>query len=330
MISRRAVLLIGGIGALSGCAPSPVVVGSPAAGSASPAQLDAHRREAVREETSLAALNSSCASGAAAWSAPAGFGEWCAAAAKAHAHHATVLAQADPLGGVNADHSPLMASPSPSAPAGGPSGLAEALVALRTGYETLAASHLGVALAQTEPVTAMLWASLYCYADAGRQLVTAHGDGASFAVPTGEGSAVPARIVLGSRDETLQVLLSRVDALRFGLQAMIGRSGDTQTQMVDRVAAVEELRNSIATQLASASARPSAPAIAYTLPGDVNDPSSWPQIWGKLESGVLAAWVPVAATSTGTERSKALASMAAQSLQAPSHGVALSWWPGWV
>lgn len=328
VISRRALLLVCGVGALAGCAPSPVITGADQQLSASPARLDAARREAAHAEAALAALAASCADQAGAWSAPGGFGDWCAAAAQAHRHHVTVLLQADPLGGANADQTPLESpSPSPSAAVGN---LAEALDALKSGYGAAATSHLASALDQHDPATAMLWASLYCYASAGQQLVTNHPDGSSFGVPTSAGTAVPARITVGSRTETLQVLLSRVDALRFGLQTMIGRSGDSQPQMSDRTTAVEGLRNSVATQISAASATPSAPAIDYTLPGNVDDPSAWPQIWGQLESGVLAAWAPVAAASGGAERSQALASMSAQSLQAPSHGVALNWWPGWV
>lgn len=239
-----------------------------------------------------------------------------------------MLLQADLLGGVNTDHTPLQ-SPSPS-PAGSVGGLGEALAALNSNYAAAAGSHLASALTQTDPATAMLWASLYCYASAGQQLVANHPDGSSFGVATVEGTAVPARITIGSPAETLQVLLSRVDALRFGLQTMIGRSADSQPQMSTRTTQVEDLRNTVATRISSASASPSAPAIDYTLPGNVDDRNAWSQIWGQLESGVTAAWAPVAAASSGTQRSEALSSMSAQSLQAPSHSVALSWWPGWV
>lgn len=278
-------------------------------------------------ESALAALTGACAAQAAAWTAPAGFREWCSAASGAHSAHVTVLLQADPLGGVTTNRTPVEAMASASPAAGS---LGEALQAVASQYQATAASHRKTALTQTDPAMAMMWVSLDCFAGFGAHLFAAHPDGASLGTPVAQGSAVPARIAVGSRTEALQVLLSRIDELSFGLTSMIGRSGNNEPQMSARFTEVQGLRNAVSVQITAASASPTAPAVDYTLPGNVNDPNDWSRLWGQLEAGVLAGWAPVAASSAGADRSSAMDSMVAQSPQPVTRGVPLSWWPGWL
>lgn len=325
MQSRRSFLAIAAAVALAGCAPSPVVRTAKPSSSLIPGTQQLS--DAATNEQGLATIAAAADERAGAWNLSAAMAAWCRGAAEAHQAHVTTLCRADPFGGVNADNSPVITPASP--PAVTVSDRASLITTLANSYGD-AADRLSTSLSEAAPgPTAMLWASLYCFARAGAATLAAHPDGAAPGAAPVVGQAVPTVITVGTRADRLSALLSRVDALRFGLETMIGRSADTRTDMKQRRTAVDNMRNELAAQLGGSAA---GPAISYELPGDVNDRGAWETIWGELESAVLSGWIALAAASAARsdDRSSAVSGIDAQCLQPATHGIGLAYWPGWI
>ncbi|CEI49502.1 DUF4439 domain-containing protein [Propionibacterium freudenreichii] len=328
MPTRRSFLFAALTVALVGCAPSPVVNAPRARGSLKPA-TDALRTAAL-DEQALATLTGTIAQQGESWRLSTATTAWCSGATTAHREHLTTLVRADPLGGVNADDSPVIDLPATTAVP--PQDAAGALAQLAAGYATAADHCRSTLMAAPTGPGSLLWASLYCFSTAGAATLAAHPDGTSPGTPPVAGQAVPTGISVGSRDDRLAALLSRIDALRYGLETMIGRSGGARTDMKQRRTAVDNVRNQVAAQITAGSATPAGPAIDYELPGDVTNPTSWDAIWGELEAAVLSAWVSLAAASDADSdgRRSAMAGIDAQCLVPGQHGVGLAWWPSWV
>lgn len=312
--------------ALVGCAPSPLVQ-TPAG--AQPLDSSTSQREAAAtEEQYLGRLNTMIAQQADTWAIPSATAAWCRSAADAHANHLTTLCRAEPLAGVNADDTPVihLAAPDAIAPDSGQA----ALSALAERYLAAAEECRKTLMSCPAGSSAMFWASLYCFNQMGAKNVAEASDKPLVAPQRGQ--AVPTAIDVGSYPDRLASLLSQLDALRFGLETMIGRSGNSRADMQQRRSAVDNVRNQVAAQLTAVSATPAGPAIEYTMPGDINDSSAWNHIWGTLESAVLAGWVAVAAASAADseQRQAALTGIADQCTQPGQHDIGLDWWPGWV
>ena len=329
-LPRRSLLGLVGLGAaaLAGCAPSPLI--TPGAGSTPlpPPTLTDARRSAARAAATLAEA------AVAAGQAPGvdgSFATWCTALAQLHRAHLEVLAQADPLGGVQADHSPIEEITAARFEA--PTDQASAM-ALLAGLETGLAEELAGVGAQAghSPGEALLWISQQVAAAIHGGALSA-GDLAALGPAPVAGGAVPAELTEpGSPDDARQVLLSHQRALVFGLQAVLGRLA-FDDPMVDVVSArlgeVMRDRDATAAALVAADATPEPPAAQYQLPGDATDPAQRDQIWGRLELAVATGWARLAAVDAA-DRMTAVNSMTDQCNRARRLGIALPHWPGWV
>lgn len=199
----------------------------------------------------------------------------------------------------------------------------------------------------------MLWCSLAVFA--GRAAVALGGPDPSPAPVAGR--AVPVRVEPGTALDSAEALVSRLDALRYGLETMIGRSGGTRTDMSARRDEVEALRVEASERIAAAGGRASGPELEYELGGDPDDEGARDGIWAGLENAVLAGWLRLAAATPGTNESAGMPGTSAsagpsragspgaglpygldeiidravaQAGQAPARGLGTCWWPGWV
>lgn len=335
MVSRRMILAVPALGALAACAPSPVVSAGSSAASHTLAPDDP-RRVGAGVEASLGAFVEARRADAAA-DEDAGLAAWYEAAAAAHSSHVRVLLQADPLGGTRADPSPI-AEPSTPAPTPEPSG------ALAQAYRDAEASHRAAASGEQDSSMRMLWCSLAVFA--GRAAVALGGPD-PFPAPVA-GRAVPVHVEPGTALDSADALVSRLDALRYGLETMIGRSGGTRADMSARRDEVEALRVEAAERIAAAGGRTAGPELEYELGGDPDDEDSRDGIWAGLEDAVLAGWLRLAAATPGAGESagpsgtgspgaglpygldEILDRAVAQAGQAPARGLGTCWWPGWV
>lgn len=325
MLARRRFLGLGlGLGtatALAACAPSPVI--TPQAGSTPmPAPtLDDARRSAAQASARLAQLAQACAQTP---GADPSFTAWCTALAAQHEAHLQVLAQADPLGGVQADHRPLeeFAVEAVDVPAD-----QAAAVALLASEETALAELLAapVAGAGQSSALALLWISLRLAARLAAQATSA---GLVSPAPVA-GTAVPAEVEVGDATLARQVLLGHQRALVFGLQAMLGRADEGADQLRARLGEAMRERDATAAELVAAGVEPEPAAPDYALPGDENDPAAHQQLWGRLELAVLAGWARLAAADAAL-RESASANALVAAARVRSRGEALPYWPGWV
>ncbi|SPF67760.1 Ferritin-like superfamily [Propionibacterium ruminifibrarum] len=337
MVTRRMILAVPVLGALASCAPSPVVTSGSSATTGTLAPDDP-RYVAAAVETELAALTTALAG--AATDPDAGLAPWCRGAAEAHAAHARVLLQADPLGGTGSDRSPVADPPSPSAtatPAGSQS--------LARAYRDAAESHRAAALDEQDPSMRMLWCSLAVFAARG----AACADASSFTPAPVAGRAVPVHVEAGTAPEAMAALVSRVDALRYGLETMIGRSGGGRDDMSARSDQADALRVELAGRITAAGGQVPGPELEYELDGDPDDAGARDGIWARLEDDLLAGWVRLAAATTGASGSPSpdsgpsaqssadpygldeiIEQATQQAAQAPLHGLGTSTWPGWV
>ena len=322
-------LLAGGSAAslLVACAPSPLVTPGAVLSPMPAPTLDDRRRAAATAVAGLAALAQDCASLAVV---DAGVHDWCAALADQHRSHVQVLAQADPLGGVQADHTPLEPIEPGAVPT--PSDLSSAL-ALLARQETALATLLGptVSDADQSPSMALLWISLRLAARVSADAL-AGGPGASLGPAHVIGGAVPAQVEVGDLVMARQVLLSHQRALVFGLQALLGRiafDDPVADTLGARLGEAMRERDLTAASISASGDEPQAPSPGYELPGDELDPAQREPIWGRLELAVLAGWVRVAAADAA-ERESACEMALLQAGRARSHGERLPYWPGWV
>lgn len=328
---RRGLLQLfvgGGAGLLlSACAPSPLVTPNANRSPVPAPTLDAARREAARASATLAALADGCAT---VVDAAAPFVDWCTAVAEQHRAHQTVLSQADPLGGVQSDHTPLeLIEPTPIPV---PATQAEAMTLLAAEEKGFAESlSPSVADADQSASNALLWISLRLAA----QVATAAFGAASLdalgpsPVP---GDAVPAETEVGDRITALQVLLGHQRALVFGLQALLGRvaADDPLVDVIGgRLGEAMRERDETAAQITASGATPAPAEPNYTLPGDATDPAQRAQVWAGLELAVLAGWTRLAAADPA-DRETAASRALSQAARVRSLGKPLPYWPGWV
>lgn len=312
---------------LAGCAPSPLII--PDAGrSPMPAPtLDDQRRSAAQEAATLAALAGAIA---AIPGADVGFSAWCAALAEQHLAHLTVLGQADPLGGVQADHTPLeQISPAPLTLPANP---AEAMAVLAGEERRLAESLAPMvhAVDQTSSM-ALLWISQRLAAQVAAGALEAGVTTALGPAPIA-GGAVPAETEAGDLPTARQVLLTHQQALVFGLQSMLGqvRFDDPLAGPLEaRLGEAMRERDLTAAAITASGATPSPPAPGYALPANPPGPIETPAAWGRLELAVLAGWARVAAVDP-TGREEASVHAFTQAMRTRGLGEPLPYWPGWV
>ncbi|GAA2184514.1 hypothetical protein GCM10009785_32750 [Brooklawnia cerclae] len=322
-----ALLGMGAAGVLTACSPSPLITaGGERSASATPT-LDDKRRAAAVGAATLADLASGCAG---IPGADPTFAAWCTALADTHTAHLTVLAQADPLGGVQADHSPI--DDVASRGVGVPGSPEEALTVLAAQETALADLLAPIAVGSaTSSAWALLWLS---QALATRVYAAALAGGSIDALGPApvEGTAVPAEVDAGTPADARQVLLSHQRALVFGLQTLLGRLGygDARVDAVtQRLGEAMRERDDTSAAITATGATASAPPPEFTLPGDATDSAQIERIWGELELAVMAGWARLAAADADG-RADALDQMVTQAGRARSHGVALPHWPGWV
>lgn len=331
-LDRRQLLGLLAVGALglAGCAPSPIITaGAGATPQPAPTLSDA-RRSAARAAATLA---DAASAGAAVAGVEAGVAAWLTALAEQYRAHHQVLVQADPLGGVQADHAPLeqIASAGFEAPLDHAQAVG-LLAGLCSAHAEDLAGVVAALDADDSPGLALFWISQQVAAQA-YSAVLAAGDGAGLGAAPVAGAAVPAELAEpGTPDEARQVLLSHQRALVFGLQTMLGRL-NFDDPMVNTVTArlgeAMRERDATAAALTAAGATPEPPAAQYQLPGDAADPAQRDSIWGRLELAVATGWARLAAVDA-SGRIDATAAMQAQCVRARELGVALPYWPGWV
>ncbi len=332
-ISRRVLLgalaAAGGAVVLSGCSPNPVVSGDRRTTKVQrAATLPESQRDAAVIELGLAAAFTELSARAEGWAADPGTPQWCRAAATAHAAHAGVLVQADPLAGAHGDRTPLASLPAATpAPA---NDLTQALIQIETQlsaaidrYRQLLADRIGA--------EALLFVSLQACAQALLSAVEAKLAGNGLGPALEAGAAVPVRVEVGSRAETLAVTLTHLDALVYALQTAIGRlprRDPLAVTLETRLPQAQTERNQVAALIAGVGATPGAPQLHYELP-PFGTALQMGNAIGALERNVMDGWARVAAASE-VERAAALLAMNAQAAQVRARGVALSYWPGWV
>lgn len=326
---RRFLALLGGAttGVLTACAPSPLIsLGSEHSASPSPV-LDADRRAAAVGAATLADLATRCAGMP---GADPTFAAWYAGLADMHRAHLTVLAQADPLGGVQANHTPIETIS--VHPVGLPSTPTDATALIASQETALAGLLTPIALGSAaSPAWALLWLSQTVAAQT-YAAALAQGQTDALGPAPSVGTAVPADVAAGTPPEAQQVLLSRQRALVFGLQTLLGHLGHTD-QRVDplsrRLGEAMRERDSTSATITAAGATPAPPAPQFTLPGDASDPAQTERIWGELELAVMAGWARLGAVDAAA-RAGALQQIVTQAARARGHGVALPHWPGWA
>ncbi|MGI5952676.1 MAG: DUF4439 domain-containing protein [Brooklawnia sp.] len=316
------------VAGLAACAPSPLITPQADTSPMPAPTMDQPRRLAARAAADLAELASGCAAIA---EADGRLTDWLAALAEQHRAHQTVLSQADPLGGVQSDHSPLeeiVASPLPV-----PATQDDVMRVLAAQHNRLAdILQPMVDDPASEPGMALLWISQQLAAR-----ITAAAmepaDVAGLGPPPTAGGAVPAELSApGDAEQARQVLLSHQRALVFGLQAMLGQAAHDDpvaAALGDRLGQAMRERDQTAAQISDTGTSPEPAAAEYELPGGSADPSQRELTWGRLEYAVAAAWARVAAMDAAG-REDASANALVQASRARDHGFALPYWPGWV
>lgn len=326
-VVRRTLLAAAGSIALAGCVPSPLIEADADRTPAPAPTLDDQRRSAAQLTATLVEYAAGCA---AIPETDQAFAGWCAALAEQHRAHLRVLTQADPLGGVQADRTPLeQITPEPVTI---PGGYPEAMIEL-AGRETELADLLdGYAMDRSlDPSHALLWVSQTVAARSTAAVMT-HANPASIGPAPQPGTAVPAEIEAGTTAEARQVLLSRQRALVFGLQEVLGRISfdDPMVNVVNaRLGEAMRERDQTAELISAAGQTPEAQPAEFEMPGDTTDPAQRDRIWGQLEAAVLAAWGRLGAVDAAG-REGAMAQMVVQLARMRDRGTAPPHWPGWV
>lgn len=320
--TRRTVLAAGltlvGTG-LAGCYRVSPVIGSGRRPS-TPPSLAPERSRVAWLETELA--RQQAALGQSGWAA-------------AHQRHAEVLRQADPLGGRNADSTPVIeASPVPTSATASPD-------RGHTGERNegdQGGSALGrtteqvcrqACLAAPDPSWVLLWASLATFA-AAQQAVSAK----TATIPPPTASQV-SPVDIGAQDLTAarQALLSRYNALVTGLEWGLGRlaSGSTwHTWARDRLTTVTAQRAGLRATLRASSASPVAAVPGYPMAATPSTAASAKELWSDLELGVLGGLGRVTAASQPDDRVAGIEAMTAQVTVLGQLGTGVPVWPGWV
>lgn len=236
------------------------------------------------------------------------------AIAKFHEQRAIVLAQPDPLGGEQADHTPIEPLPSPT--------YATVSVDDFEQAETLASQQYAQLLNVEDPSEALLWASL----SAASKIISS--GGSTPAPPT----AVPSRLEPGSYSQALDVLFNRQEALIYGLESMIGTQEydhPLTADMINRVSQVSLARDETVKMLTAAKASASPAPAHFDLPGDLNDVSQHQAIWAQLEQDVAEAWARVFVTTEPSNRQAAFDAMCQSYQNFSQLSGQFPSWPGW-
>lgn len=243
------------------------------------------------------------------------FRAWATASAAMCAAQAAVLELPDPLAG----HA---ATPAPVTPTRQAS-MTAAAASITARQTKLAATFSGLCQQAGEGDVALLFASL---ATAAHATATAK-------APVAKSAVSPTHCDVGTRNDALQVVLSRVEAAVQGYELgagrlAIGAAGVTSARA--RINALWALRDQVQGLIVGASATPAPPALDYAMPGPFNSVAAINRTWGLLERGLMDAWARVAAASTGADRASALRQMIGQANQTMTLGVGLTTWPGWA
>lgn len=316
---------------LAACAPNPLITADQ---SPKPQPtLDDARRQTAQSAADLAALATACAG---LEDADEAFAAWCTALAAQHQAHLSVLCQADPLGGVLADPTPIeqitAATPAvPAAQAEAMQVLAQRHAELAELTSSVAATQSGGSDADQTAGMALLWISQWLCAQVAATAFGS-GDAAALSPAPVQGEAVPARTEMGDAAQARQVVLSHQRALVFGLQALYGRADYTQPidgQLAARLSEAMRERDATAAAITAGGATPEPQPPEYAMPGEVTDPSQTAQIWGALELAVMNAWARLAAVDAAG-RADASQQALTQAGRARDLGTALPFWPGWV
>lgn len=329
---RRRGLLLGaiGIGAgtlLSACAPSPVILPD-ADRSVMPAlSLADDRRSAAEAASALGGLAEHCST---LPDADPVFANWCAALAAQHRAHQTVLSQADPLGGVQTDHTPLQQI-TPRA-LSRPTDQMAALALLASEEAALAAQLTSNVMSVEQPASmALLWLSQRLAAQVAASALAA-GTPQSLGPAPVAGDAVPAEARVGDAASARQVLLGHQRVLVFGLETVLGRLAwdDPMVGVVgDRLGQAMRERDRTAAQISATGATPAPASASYQLPDGIADPTQHVHAWARLELAVLAGWARLAAADPDG-REEACEMAFSQAGRVRSLGTPLPYWPGWV
>lgn len=236
------------------------------------------------------------------------------AIARLHQQRAAILAQPDPLGGEQADHTPIEPLPSPT--------YANVSVDDFKQAETAASQEYAQLLNVEDPSEALLWASL-----AAASKLISSSDYAP-ATPT----AVPSRLEPGSYSQALDVLFNRQETLIYGLESMIGTQDydhPLTAGMNQRVSEVRLARDETVKMLTTAQASASPAPAHFDLPGDLTDASQHQAIWAQLEQAVAEAWARVFVTTEPNNRQAAFDAMCQAYQRSSQLSGQFPSWPGW-
>lgn len=329
--TRRSLLRLGlllPLAGVAGCAPSPLITPDDGSSPMPAPSMDEPRRVAARAAAGLAELATACAGIAGIDGVLA---TWLTALAAQHRAHQQVLSQADPLGGVQTDHTPL--EPIEASPLPVPGDQAAAMALLATQHAALAETLTPMVTDGTQaPSMALLWISQQLAARVAAAALEAGEVGRLGPAPAA-GGAVPAELAdPGNATDARQVLLSHQRTLVFGLQALLGRLAhdDPQVDVITaRLGQAMRERDATVAAIEQAGGSAEPPAAEYQLPGDPTDASQRSQIWGRLELAVLAGWARLAAVDDA-ERTAAVDQAAVAAGRTRAQGIALTHWPGWV
>lgn len=223
------------------------------------------------------------------------------------------LASTDPLGGVQADLSPLpqfsspTPSPSPSAP----------LDELAT---TVAETALAARASELDDGGALLLSSVEILAR-----IVATTDPTSLLAPVA-GPAVPAETSLDEKT-CWEQLVQATDALVFALGAVLGHTTDTgrAADLATRLGQAQRDQQDVVLAAATHGVTwVTDPDPA--LPGDPADPATQETLLGTLELAVMNAWARIHALDASLGADAAVA----HGQRAMQGGVPVPTWPGWV
>lgn len=319
-LSRRRLLqgiILGcGVGLTAGCTSSPIIDPSKAASPQPTPTLDGDRRGAAQLELDLATACTALGQQVDARR------DWFVATAESHRQRHIVLAQRDPFGGAQADHTPI-AQFEPSPPS-------ITSVEQFAAFVAQAADEFAALVqAQSEPQRALLFAS----SAAAARFSPRHAlvDGAALPVP---GKAVPAPVEFDPYPQNLQLLLGHLQALEFGLEALTGKtanqsaSEELRAQLRVRLASASKQIDQVRQLITKAGAQPGPAAAQYHVKADGDDAAKRAE-WAKLEANVASAWAAVTATAPTEQRKMALDEFVGQLDRAQSLGQPLTHWPGW-
>lgn len=252
---------------------------------------------------------------------------WMRASLACHTAHQTVLCQADPLGGVQTDHSPLeQIITSIEAPADQNTAAASYLTALGdSARAAVAAFDQSASFAETMLIASFLVATWAC------DQAVRQGWGALGPAPVA-GAAVPALITREAQDDPWQVLLDRQRALVYGLEVMSGTTlaaGADTSALDSRLTGAQLERDRTLARMTDRKIVPAPALSSYPMGEDPRSLDNQTTIWAELEMAVVNAQVSVIAASD-SHRDEGYADIEPTLTQLRLLGAALPYWPGWI